>query len=113
VQSDCLVEEESSVAIDQLLQCSQDLDLVADNITPVQVWDIIRSLPVLENITAETMGYFTAELCRDTKRQRYVSTFNTMQMLMAMSSSNAILDKSVVMSTLDKYLLRPTGRLYK
>ena len=60
---------ESSIVIEQLLQSSLDLGLRDGEITPVQVWDTIRSLPVLESVSVQTMGQVTAELCQHVKHE--------------------------------------------
>lgn len=77
-----LKEEESSAAIENLLQCSRNLDL-GDYMTPVQVWDLVRSLPLLADINTATMGHFTAELCKHTKRHRSVTHATMVQILIS------------------------------
>jgi hypothetical protein len=69
VQPDSPGNCESSVLIERLMQSSPDLGLEEGEITPVQVWNIIKSLPVLESISAQTMGQVTAELCQHLKNK--------------------------------------------
>jgi hypothetical protein len=70
MQSDCTRDEACVVEIDSLLQLSRDLKLQDDEMTPVQVWNIIRTLPVSECINATILGQITAELCCHLKYHR-------------------------------------------
>lgn len=62
----------ASRALEYLLQYSLEMDLPEAHITPVQIWDLIRSLS-LPSITAETLALVTAELCKHVIRSRQVT----------------------------------------
>lgn len=72
---------EFSVAIEQLFRSSLDLGLQDGEITPVQVWCIIRSAPGIERISAVTMSHLTEELCRHIKHERLVIQFRLLQIM--------------------------------
>jgi hypothetical protein len=55
--------ENASRTLEQLLQYSRGLDLQEGYITPVQVWDLIRSQSS-GSVTAGALGQITAELCK-------------------------------------------------
>jgi hypothetical protein len=99
---------DASRALERLLQCSLEVHLPEVHITPVQIWDLIRSHS-LASITAEILAQATAELCRHGIRSRKVVRILCHMFMLTVSANRCgtVLERSVVMPILDRYILHP------